>query len=208
MITYLVCDLKKKKQQVGSTVSLETGRPYVHFTDKCPNPVLRNATRKRPEDFFVFISEDDGLSTREAEQEALDFYFGSCWCYNLSPHASGGWEHINNSSDPKPYLSENGKKSAEKFHSERDEEGRSEHAVKTLGAYFTSTEHQRKAGKASALKGACNKAVEVTHIESGETLIFKSAREAARSLNLHQGHLSEVARGECKQHKGYTAKYI
>ena len=96
MITYLVCDLEKKKQQIGSTTSLETGRPYVHFTDACPNPVLRNATRKRPQSFFVFISEDDGLETREHEQHYLDFYFDSPWCYNLSPHAEGGWKHVDN----------------------------------------------------------------------------------------------------------------
>jgi hypothetical protein len=52
--------------------------------------VLRNATRKRPQDFFVFISDDDGLDTREEEQFYLDFYHNTPWCYNISPNANGG----------------------------------------------------------------------------------------------------------------------
>jgi len=132
MFTYLVCDLKNKKHQVGSTYSLETGRPYVHFTDDCPNPILRNATRKRPQDFFVFISEEDELDTRDEEQYYLDFYHGTQWCYNLSPHANGGWEYVNSL-----------------VHSETDEHGRSLHAVETFGPFFTDPEHQRNAALAA-----------------------------------------------------------
>lgn len=161
MFTYLVCDLKKKKQQIGSTKSLETGRPYVHFTDDCPNPILRNATRKRQQDFFVFISEDDGLNTRDEEQYYLDFYHGTPWCYNISPNANGG--HICTEFSVKggkaswKSLTESGqteridrlRDATRDLHSETDEQGRSLHAVNTLGPFFTDPEHQRNAALAA-----------------------------------------------------------
>ena len=48
----------------------------------------------------------------------------------------------------------------------------------------------------------------LTNISTGENFEFSSAREACRVLGLGQGKLCEVARGERKQHKGYTAVYL
>lgn len=52
------------------------------------------------------------------------------------------------------------------------------------------------------------KAVEVTHVESGRVSIFISIREAARTLGLTHGKLSEVCRGRRESTKGYTARYL
>ena len=52
------------------------------------------------------------------------------------------------------------------------------------------------------------KRVALTKISTGEVFEFSSAREAARILGLHQSHLSKVAKGKKKQHKGYTAIYL
>jgi group I intron endonuclease len=234
MITYLVCDLKKKKQQVGSTVSLETGRPYVHFTDRCPNKVLRNATRKRPQDFFVFVSEDDGLDTRDEEQFYLDFYHGTVWCYNLSPYAKGGWPLTDEqrrefgaaggrknkgkkkSPEHQRKISESlkGKTSPNKGKkmSESQKEKLREAALKREGpGTFTGRRHSEESKEKikEAKKQEC-RPIEVTHVASGEVLFFPSLAEACRSLGLNKGHLSSIARNTSrrKTHKGYTAKYV
>ena len=53
-----------------------------------------------------------------------------------------------------------------------------------------------------------SKRVLLTNTATSDVFDFPSAREACRVLGLHQGHLCEVARGERKQHKGYTAVYL
>jgi hypothetical protein len=53
-----------------------------------------------------------------------------------------------------------------------------------------------------------SKSVLLTNILTKETLEFPSLSEAARSLGLNRGHLGSVARGEVRQHKGYTAVYL
>lgn len=52
-----------------------------------------------------------------------------------------------------------------------------------------------------------SKAIEVTHIESGDTTMYKSIREARRSLGLHL-HLSEVCHGHLQQTGGYRARFV
>jgi group I intron endonuclease len=83
MITYVALNLQKKKFQVGSTVDFKN-RQAAHLRSEKNYPFY-NDLRNSPSDFFWFVSEDDGLDTREEEQFYLDFYFGSEWCYNLNP---------------------------------------------------------------------------------------------------------------------------
>ena len=83
VITYIPLNIKKKKFQVGSTVDFPR-RQKDHFRDKNTIPFL-NDLRNHPEDFFWFVSVDDGLDDRSEEQHYIDFYFGSEWCYNLNP---------------------------------------------------------------------------------------------------------------------------
>ena len=80
----------------------------------------------------------------------------------------------------------------------------------------------RKAGRRSAELGAGfhnpevrennyrkqRKAIQVTHIESGGTVTFKSVRLAAWALGLNPGHLSTMCLGKQKTHKGYTAQHV
>ena len=51
------------------------------------------------------------------------------------------------------------------------------------------------------------KRILLTEIATGNTYEFPSAHEAARVLGLNRGHLSSVALGKVRQHKGYIAKY-
>lgn len=87
MFTYAVMDLGvNKRQYYGSSTG--TSRPYEHLKNS-GNINLKRAVKSRPNFFYVVVSEDDGLDDRSEEQYLLDFYFGSQWCYNLSPTASG-----------------------------------------------------------------------------------------------------------------------
>ena len=56
--------------------------------------------------------------------------------------------------------------------------------------------------------GKNRKCISLTRIATGETFKFPSAQEAARVLGLHRGHLSSVAKGDRKHHKGYIAVYL
>jgi hypothetical protein len=56
--------------------------------------------------------------------------------------------------------------------------------------------------------GKNRKCISLTSIATGETFKFPSAQEAARVLGLNQGHLSSVAKGDRKHHKGYIAVYL
>lgn len=92
MVTYLVIDIEGKQHYVGSTEDINTGRPWSHLNGGSSNKHLARITKKR--NCFVFVSEDDGLSTREEEQFYLDFYYGTKWCVNNSPTATGNPQAI------------------------------------------------------------------------------------------------------------------
>jgi hypothetical protein len=92
----------------------------------------------------------------------------------------------------------------------------SENGKKQAAANFTPevrSGNGKKAGPANGKKTGSNngkvrsKRLLLTKIATGETFEFPSTHEAARALGLSQGCLSGVARGERKQHKGYTAVY-
>jgi hypothetical protein len=91
MRTYLALNLKRKKFYVGSTVGFEN-RQKQHFDDKSTD-FFHNDLRREPEAFYWFVSEDDGLDTRDEEQHYLDFYHGTMWCYNHSENASAPPPH-------------------------------------------------------------------------------------------------------------------
>ena len=86
MITYVPINLSNRKFYIGSTTNFDR-RWKGHMTSTCNYP-FQNALRRNPDNFFVLISEDDGLKTREEEQFYLDFYHGSEHCYNLSSNAT------------------------------------------------------------------------------------------------------------------------
>ena len=231
MITYLVCDLNRKKQQVGSTKSLKTGRPWSHLDGGSCNPVLAAATAKSDQ-FFVFVSTDDGLDTRDEEQHYLDFSFGASWCYNLSPHAHGGCPPIVHERKDERGKSAHAVMMGRRAQSEKDEQGRSLHALRTVGRVHDEkdeqgrslhalrnnkrlheekdkhgkSKHAVKMGMVRAEK--TGKLVELTNIETGEVLLFPTIRAACRELDLSRRHVSSVAKGERKSHKGFTVRYV
>ena len=86
MITYLGITLNNRKFYVGSAVDFEN-RKKGHLKSK-ENYPFQNALRKDPDNVYWIASEDDGSDEREEEQFYLDFYHGSEWCYNLSPHSN------------------------------------------------------------------------------------------------------------------------
>jgi hypothetical protein len=94
VITYVPINLTNKKFYVGSTNDFNRRwRSHLNSTDNYP---FQNSLRNDPENFFVLISEDDGLDTRDEEQYYLDFYHGTAWCYNLRPSAESGGDTCSN----------------------------------------------------------------------------------------------------------------
>jgi len=86
MITYVPINLSNRKFYIGSTVDFD--RRWKDHMSSPRNYPFQNALRNNPDNFFVLVSEDDGLKTREEEQFYLDFYHGSEHCYNISKDAS------------------------------------------------------------------------------------------------------------------------
>ncbi len=86
MITYVPINLSNRKFYVGSTVDFD--RRWEEHLKSSANYPFQNSIRNNPENFFVLISEDDGLDTREEEQYYLNFYYGLNLCYNLSANAT------------------------------------------------------------------------------------------------------------------------
>jgi hypothetical protein len=79
------------------------------MTATCNYP-FQNALRNNPNNFFVLVSEDDGLKTREEEQFYLDFYHGSKHCYNISKDASAPMQGRTHSEETKKKISRPGEK--------------------------------------------------------------------------------------------------
>jgi len=90
MITYVPINLSNRNFYIGSTLSFE--RRWAEHLKSDANYPFQNALRNNPERFFVLVSEDDGLDTREEEQYYLDFYYGSESCYNLSSNATAPFQ--------------------------------------------------------------------------------------------------------------------
>jgi group I intron endonuclease len=120
VITYVPINLSNRRFYIGSTVNFAP-RWKDHLNKKSNYP-FQNALQKNPENFFVLISEDDGLETREEEQFYLDFYHGSGQCYNISSDATApmsGRTHT--------------KEAIEKFRRDHTEEWKREHSERMKG---------------------------------------------------------------------------
>jgi len=71
-----------------------------------------------------------------------------------------------------------------------------------------SIEMRKKISKSKIGSIAYNRRpIEVTR-PGGEKIIFASATDAAKKLNLNLQGLCATARGKCKHHKGFTARYL
>lgn len=69
-------------------------------------------------------------------------------------------------------------------------------------------EKKREGGRNGGHKSDKRKRIHLVNLTTSEEFIFASAVEAARELGLSACHLTGVARGEAKQHKGFTACYV
>ena len=121
MITYVPINLSNRRFYVGSTDNFER-RWKQHLSQKRNYP-FHNALRRDPESFFVLISEDDGLNTREEEQFYLDFYHGSKQCYNISRDASAPMAGRTHTPE-----------AIEKFRRNHTEEWKKEHSKRMCGS--------------------------------------------------------------------------
>jgi group I intron endonuclease len=106
MITYVPINLSNRRFYIGSTNDFPT-RWRDHRNSKSNYP-FQNALKKNPENFFVLISEEDGLETRDEEQFYLDFYHGSEQCYNISRDASAPFQGRSHSVESKEKISRPG----------------------------------------------------------------------------------------------------
>jgi group I intron endonuclease len=103
VITYVPINLSNRRFYIGSTNDFPT-RWRGHRNSKNNYP-FQNALKKSSENFFVLISEDDGLETREEEQFYLNFYHGLKQCYNISKDASAPMQGRTHTEDTKELLS-------------------------------------------------------------------------------------------------------
>jgi group I intron endonuclease len=103
VITYVPINLSNRRFYVGSTVDFD--RRWQEHRSSIANYPFQNALQKNPENFFVLISEDDGLDTRDEEQFYLDFYHGSEQCYNISRDASAPMSGRTHTKETKEHLS-------------------------------------------------------------------------------------------------------
>lgn len=127
-ITYRATNQTNGKWYVGSTTKSLEERMKGHLDPRLSDE-FHNTLRKYQGRFcWEVLSVVDG-ENRSHEQEILNVWCGTEFCYNISPHASGG--------DPGV------------VHTHKDNLGRSIHAVNTLGPSFTDPEHQRNAALAA-----------------------------------------------------------
>ena len=68
----------------------------------------------------------------------------------------------------------------------------------------------REGNVRGCLKAAklASKEIELTNISTKEKLVFPSGREAARSLNINQGNLTQCVLGKRPTCQGFTARYL
>ena len=219
MITYVPINLTNKKFYVGSAVDFDRRwRQHLNSTASYP---FQNALRKNPDRFFVLVSEDDGLDTRDEEQFYLDFYHGSEWCYNLSsktflgPEVSAlGAKSANDSRTPKERSDlaskANKSRSKESVSATATKGGKSSgpssylKMVEKLGEEGVES-RQIKSGEST--KKSTSKTVELTD-ESGETTVFSGIREACRTLGISSGGLVNHLKGRTSHIRNYTARYV
>jgi group I intron endonuclease len=162
MITYRAVNTKNGKWYVGSTVNFEQ-RKREHLSSKLKTP-FHNALRKNPEYFVWEILEEDDRDDRQSEQLILDVWFGTEFCYNLSPSSIG----FNSETARKASLSRTdegkraggkvsgsklGKNTHKNYPEKMKENGRN--TIKKL--IERDPDHQSKAGKIGGSKGSREK---------------------------------------------------
>lgn len=209
-ITYRAVNQTNGKWYVGSTTKTLEERKKGHLDPRIKDE-FHNTLRKHPDWFcWEILSEVDGKD-RSHEQEILDVWVGTDFCYNQSLNASGGfvayeysrkgglsaWNSL--TEEEKLEQSNKCRELANRIHSEKDEDGKSVFAKNTLGKFYTNPEHQKKASAASHKEkdkwgrskqsvqgiGRNSKTWVLTNLETGEVFgPFPSARVASKETGL------------------------
>lgn len=230
-ITYLATNQKNGKWYVGSTVQLLEHRIAQHKDHKGNDP-FHNSLKKNPDLFSWEVLSEVEADTpdRSHEQEILDTWFGTQYCYNLSSRAVGICPEI---------ASENGKNTCEKIWSdpefrERQRVWVSESAKRQwqdpefrdmMGSWTAKrweedkefrdmmseriAESNRRRAEDPEYTGGNIRPVILTHVATGVTEVFSSIAAACRAHpELDGSKVSAVCRKNRKSHKGYTARYL
>ena len=203
MQTYLGIELESRRFYVGSTKNFNR-RWKDHLSNK-DNLPFQNVLRKHPKKVYWVCSEEDGLNSRDEEQFYLDFYYGTPWCYNVSP------------STDLPYISpEKRSEIAKETHRKHPDLGRRMgeksqqmhpgKGAETLQKYRETNpeknlEHATNAGQASGRKHA----KPVICQETGA--VYPSSKEAMRQTGINAANIGT----SCKSGKkagGYHWKYL
>ncbi len=231
-ITYLATNQKNGKWYVGSTIQPLQSRIQQH-TKNPKNDPFHNALRKNPESFtWGTLSDVDG-DDRSHEQEILDTWHGSKYCYNLSTAASGicsaiakvnghkvmteRWKDQEWRDKISESLSQRWKNKTEEEKEEfrqmavlRNKEMWEDEAFRSMMSDAVSEANSRRFDDPEYTGGHI-RGVEATVITTGEVLVFRSIADLCRHFpdkDLHASKISAVCRKKRKNHKGLKARYL
>ena len=203
MQTYLAINLVSRKFYVGSTSNFDRRvRDHHHNTDNLP---FQNSLRANPENFYWICSGDDGTDLRYEEKFYLDFYYGTPWCYNVSPSTDLPFIPRERRSEialethrKYPDL---GKRMGET--SQRKNPGKGAETLKKFKEENPerNRDHAIKAGQASAKKHS----KPVVCLETGET--YPSAKEAMRQTGINAANIGTACKSGRKA-GGYHWNYL
>jgi group I intron endonuclease len=203
MDTYKATNTINGKFYIGSAVNFED-RKKAHLRSKKNYP-FQNALRKNPEAFEWEVWSDDS-DEPILEQTLLDMWFGKECCYNLNPLANrpprlfGDANPMRRKEVVEKVIQHHRGKQVSKETRQKQSEARKK--------YSQPEEVRKKQG--DSRRGARNgkaRPIILTKISTGEEEAFDFIQAACDKYGLNSGHLSAVARGKRKQHKGYTARY-
>ena len=203
MDTYKATNTTNGKFYIGSAINFED-RKKAHLRSKRNYP-FQNALRKNPEAFDWEVWSDDS-DEPILEQALLDMWFGKECCYNLNPLAGRPPRLFG---DANPMKRKEVVEKVIKHHRGKQvSEGTRQNQSEARKKYSQPEEVRKKQG--DSRRGAKNgkaRPIILTNLSTGEEEAFDFIQAACDKYGLNSGHLSAVARGKRKRHKGYTVRY-
>lgn len=202
-ITYLATNQTNGKWYVGSTVRDLKRRKNEHEWSNSKDAFHRSL-RNNPNKFvWEVLSEVEGLD-RSHEQDILNVFYGSEFCYNLSSEAVG-------------FCPEVLKKANKKIHAKKTKDGKSDHAVKagnaskkSSGGIFSDDFRFSKENKEKSVRGGkagAQRLIELRvnwkPVECVETgVVYPSAKVAETETGACASHIGKVLKGVRKSAGG------
>jgi group I intron endonuclease len=199
MITYIATNTLNGKFYIGSTVDFKKRRKN-HLTCKVKSH-FHHALRKNPEAFVWETFEDDNLDP-VLEQALLDVWFGKEQCYNLNPVAGRPPSH----KGVKRTAEQVEKSAAKRRGVKRTPEQCSRISKGLTGRSLTASQLESVRRNSQTANEKRKRKVELTHLQTGEFLVFNSVSEAQNFLGF--GNIARACREPHRTVKGYKARYI